>query len=143
MRELLLKKLHYYLVHNHLDLLITLQEEQKVTVYLEDKVALVLPLAEQYQQEKRPDYVIEALCLDELTKDLRPSKFEYIRVLLEDEFTELHWRMREEGILTYEIINLIGYCRPVFSNFGFTEESADDPRLRLAVIGTIHDYLSD
>jgi hypothetical protein len=143
MRETLIKKLHYYLVHNHLDLLITLQEDKKVTSYLEDKVHAVMPLAEQYITEKRPAYVIEALCLDELTKDLRPSKFEYIRKVLEDEFSTIHWRLREQGTLTYEIINIIGFCKPVFFNLGFTEENEDDPALRNAVIGTVHDYLSN
>lgn len=140
-RETLIQKLHGYLVHNQLDLLITLQNEQKVTAYLEDKVAAVLPLAGQCLKENRPDYVNEALCLDELTKNLRPSKFDYVRSLLEEEFSTVHWRMQEDGILTCEVINLIRYCQPVFSNLGFTEENEDDKQLRLAVIGTIHDYL--
>jgi hypothetical protein len=141
MKEQLIKKLHGYLVQNHLDLLISLQEEHRLTHYLEHKVDSVMELCEGLEAEKRPAYVVEALCMEELTRDLRPSRFEYVRALLDGEFEADYQRMITSGILTYEVINLIGACEPIFEVFGFGEENEDSKELKYAVMGMIAEYL--
>jgi hypothetical protein len=141
MREQLINKLHGYLVQNHLDLLIALQEEHRLIHYLRHKVDSVMELCDVLQAESRPDYVVEALCMEELTRDLRPSRYEYIRAVLEGEFEQDFERMSASGILTYEIINLIGACEPIFEDFAFGEESEDGRELRTAVTGMIAEYL--
>lgn len=141
MEEQLMKQLHSYLVQNHLDLLISLQEEHRLTPYLETKVASVRELWEGLQAENRPGYVIEALCMEELTRDLRPSRFNYMRELLETEFEAHYVRMKDNGILTYELINLIGACEPIFEIFSFGEETEDSRQLKYAVMGMISEYL--
>ncbi len=143
MREQLIKKLHGYLVQNHLDLLISLQEEHRLTHYLEHKVDSVKELYEGLEAEKRPLYVIEALCMEELTRDLRPSRFEYVRTLLEDEFEGDALRMAGSSILTYEVINLIGACEPIFEVFAFGEENEQSKELKYAVMGMIAEYLEN
>lgn len=141
MQELLINKLHAYLVQNHLDLLISLQEDHRLEPYLKTKVASVKELCDNLSAEKRPPYVIEALCLEELTRDLRPSRFNYMRNLLEEEYEAEYLRMRESGILTYEVINLIGACEPIFEIFGFSDDNEDNKELRYAVIGMIAEYI--
>ena len=141
MKEQLIDKLHSYLLQNHLDLLIALQEDHRLTHYLEHKVSSVKELYEALQAENRPVYVVEALCMEELTRDLRPSRFEYVRALLDDEFEEDYQRMSNSGILTYEVINLIGACEPIFEVFGFGEENEDSGELKYAVMGMIAEYL--
>ncbi|SDF45154.1 protein of unknown function [Mucilaginibacter pineti] len=141
MKELLINKLYSYLLDNHLDLLIALQEDHRLTHYLETKVGSVKELYEGLQAESRPAYVIEALCLEELTRDLRPSRFEYMRSLLEQEFESEYQHMADSGILTYEVISLIGACEPVFEVFSFSEDNEDDKELKYALIGMIAEYL--
>ncbi|MDB5143682.1 MAG: hypothetical protein JWQ66_2395 [Mucilaginibacter sp.] len=141
MKAQLINKLHSYLVQNHLDLLISLQEDHRLPHYLESKVASVMEFCEGLQAENRPDYVVEALCMEELTRDLRPSRFEYVRALLEDEFDADYRRISASGILTYEVINLIGACEPIFEVFGFGEDSEESKELRYAVAGMIAEYL--
>ncbi|MDB4921838.1 MAG: hypothetical protein JWQ54_3821 [Mucilaginibacter sp.] len=136
-----MNKLHSYLVQNHLDLLISLQEDHRLPHYLEHKVDSVMDLCEALQAENRPPYVIEALCMEELTRDLRPSRFEYMRSLLEEEFEVDYRRMSTSGILTYELINLTGACEPIFEVFGFGEENEDSRELKYAVMGMIAEYL--
>ena len=75
MKNELIRQLHNYLLQNHTDLLIALQEEHRLEPYLRQKVDSIADLLTQLQEEKRPLYVIEALCLEELTRDLRPSRF--------------------------------------------------------------------
>jgi hypothetical protein len=133
--------LHNHLLQNHLDLLIALQEDHRLKHYLRSKVESIRELTSQLIEEKRPAYVIEALCLEELTVDLRPSRFEYVRLLLEEEFEGDYQRMRSSGILTYEVINLIGACEPIFEVFAFGGESEESRELKLAVMGMIAEYL--
>ena len=141
MQQILINKLHAYLVNNHLDLLISLQEEHRLMPYIQSKVASVKAYQEELEEQHRPAYVIEALCLEELTRDLRPSRFNYMKNLLEEEFETESLRMRESGILTYEIINLIGACEPIFEVFGFSEAQEDNKELRYAAMGMISEYI--
>jgi hypothetical protein len=141
MKEQLIQKLYSYLLQNQLDLLIALQEDHRLDHYLRIKVDSVSELLEQLQAEKRPDYVTEALCLEELTRDLRPSRFNYMMNLLEQEFEADYRRWQQSGILTYEVINLTGACEPIFEVFAFGEESEDSRDLKYAVMGMISEYL--
>ena len=50
-------------------------------------------------------------------------------------------KFREAGVLTYELINMLEACQPVFDTIVLTEDNADDRMLRYAVIGTIEEYL--
>jgi hypothetical protein len=143
MKTILIGKLHSYMVQHHTDLLIALQEDHRLNHYLSTKVDSISGLIEELQREKRPAYVIEALCLEELTRDLRPSRFSWIRELLEEEFPGDYERLNRNGILTYELINLTGACEPIFEVFGFGEEHEDNRGLRAAITGMIAEYLEN
>ncbi len=45
-----------------------------------------MPLAENLLSQNRPSYTIEEICLDAMTEDLKPSRFLYIRSVIEEEF---------------------------------------------------------
>ena len=143
LKTLLIGKLHTYMLQHHTDLLIALQEEHRLSHYLSSKVDSVSALIAELQSEQRPAYVIEALCLEELTRDLRPSRFSWMRELLEAEFPDDHRRMERSGILTYELINLIGACEPIFEVFSFGEDTEDSQQLKYAVMGMIAEYLEN
>jgi hypothetical protein len=140
MQQVLIEKLHQYIVNNNIDLLIALQQESKVSAYLKDKVDSVTPLMDELLSESTPTYIIQERCMDELTKDLRPSKFNYLSSILEEEFeSDYNW-LKESGILTYEVVNLINACTPVFETLGFTEASENDKGLRYAITGAVKEY---
>jgi hypothetical protein len=141
MMQILIEKLRSYIIQNNLDLLLSLQQDFNVTRYLEDKVAGVEDQMNRWIAEGKPQYVIEELCLDELTRDLRPSKFNYIKGILEEEFLQTYEHFREMGVMTYEIINLIEATKPVLEHLGFTEENEESRELRYAIIGAIQEYL--
>ncbi len=141
MQEMLKEKLWTFIVHNNLDLMLNLQQDFSVTSYLEMKLFNVWPLVSQLLAENNPEYVIEELCMEELTKDLRPSKFNYIQGVLEDEFEEDFLRIKESGLLTYEIINLITESETVFETLGFMQDNEQDRMLRYAIAGTIRQYM--
>ena len=64
-----------------------------------------------------------------------------MKELLEEEFEADALRMAGCGILTYEVINLIGACEPIFEVFGFGTENEDSKELKYAVMGMIAEYL--
>lgn len=143
MKETLISKLRQYISDNNPDLLISLQQEGKVSSYLEEKAASIEPLLEQLQAAATPAYITEQRCMDELTADLKPSRYNYISAILEDEFELAFNCFKKDGILTCEVMNLIASCQPVFDELGFTTANEDHPQLRNAIIGAISEYLDN
>ncbi|MGJ1327410.1 hypothetical protein [Sphingobacterium multivorum] len=141
MHKILKEKLWAYIVHNNPDLMFNLQEDYSVTRYLDEKVNGIMPMAERLLGEHKPLYVIEELCIKEMTEELRPSRFLYLREVLEQEFPDDWQRLREDGLLTYEIINMMESCREIYESFNFSVQNEDDQLLRAAIIGQVHEYL--
>ena len=140
MQQALITKLHEYIRENNPDLLFQLEEDGKVTEYLSDKISTVSALIKQTENGK-PAFIIEDACMDVLTQDLLPSKFNYISNLLQEEFEATYNQLQESGTLKFEVINLINQCQPVFADLNFSEENEDNQFLRYAIIGTISGYL--
>ncbi|MBX2933916.1 MAG: DUF1896 family protein [Ferruginibacter sp.] len=141
MKELLIQKLQQYIIANNPDLLVELQGERKVTSYLQSKVAGINETLEQLLKNKTPEYIIEEVCMEELTEDLRPSRYNYLKQILEEEFKQQYEQFRDVGILTTEIVNLIQVCKPVFEDLNFSEENEDNQFTRYVIIGSISGYL--
>ncbi|MEP7079814.1 MAG: DUF1896 family protein [Ginsengibacter sp.] len=141
MQEVLHLKLHQYIRDNNPDLLINLQLDGDVGNYIKNSVASVDVLMNEMMASNTPAYIIEERCMDELTRELRPSKFNYLRSILEEEFEIDFQRLKEKGLLTYEIINIIEACNPVFEVFGFNEKSESNRHLQYCILGSIKEYL--
>lgn len=142
MQTVLKDKLWAYIVHNNPDLLFKLQENQSVTAYLEEKVSGIRPMIDQLLTESNPSYVIEEQCLDVLTHNLRPSRYIYIRSVLEEDFPTDYARLLQAGTLTYEVINMLEACKDILDELQFSEENQEERHIRYAVIGQIHGYLN-
>jgi hypothetical protein len=143
MQDVLIAKLHQFIADNNPDLLITLQEEGNVSGYLRKKVAAVDLLLNELLAAGTPAYIIEERCMDELTKELRPSKFNYLISILEEEFEADYYRLKESGLLTYEAINILESCLPVFETFGFTVENENNRHLHYAITGVVKEYFEN
>ena len=132
MQQALITKLHEYIREHNPDLLFQLEEDKKVTEYLSDKISTVSALIKQTENGK-PVYIIEDACMDVLTQDLRPSKFNYISNLLQEEFESTYNQLLESGTLKLEVINLINQCQPVFDDLNFSEKNEGNQFLRYAI----------
>lgn len=142
MQDTLINKLHSYIRQNNPDMLMALEEESSVTKYLLDKINAIDSLVAQLQSEENPPYLIEEICIEILTKDLKPSRFNYICTVLEEDFENTYHHLQQSGVLRLEVINMITKCEPVFEVIGFTEENEDSRQLRYAITGTISEYLN-
>lgn len=143
MQEILIARLHQYITDNNPDLLITLQQESSVSDYLRGKIAAIDFLLNELLASGTPAYIREERGMDELTKELRPSKFNYLISILEEEFKTDYYRLKESGLVTYEVINLINICLPVFNALGFTAKNENDRRLRYAITGAVKEYFEN
>lgn len=142
MNKLLINKLVEYIRANNPDVLLLLQENGQLSAYLHNKISSIQETINVLQKEGKPSYIIEEDCLKVLTSDLRPSKYNYLKNILENEFGLTCERLLESGVLTYEVINLIDYCKPVFDRFDFSEVNEENPYLRYAIVGEVNEYLN-
>lgn len=141
MKEMLLYKLYEYIRENNPDKLIQLQEAGQLTAWLQEKITGIEPMLVGLNSQQEPAYIIEATCMQELTRELRPSRFLYVSATFESEFENHFYRLQANGLLTYELLNLLPHCNPVFDQFNFSEESEDNRFLHYAIIGTIREWL--
>lgn len=139
MQSVLVEKLYEYIRENNPDLLMQL-EVGAISKYLNEKVASLNLTSDRVNE---PAYILEERYFNLLTEDLRPSKYNYIKEILEEEF-EVEYRLwQEAGILKFEIINLIERSQPSFDELKFSEENEDDQFLKYLIIGTIGEYLEE
>lgn len=137
MQELLKIKLRDFMAQNRPDLLLSLQQTGTTGAYLEDKVSQLDDLPEKLLDEGKPPYLITELCMAALTADFGPSRFHLLSEILDEDFLPMADTLRVNGLLTYELINLMNVCEPVFQELG---SDADNRMLRYAITGTIQDY---
>jgi hypothetical protein len=130
----------YIIVHNP-DLMYDLQEEYAVGRYLDDKVRSVQGMAFRLLEQETPKYLIEELCLEQLTMELRPSRYLYLKGIFEEEFSDEASLYGDSGILVCEVISMLEHCRELLDELGFGAHNEDDPEIRNAVIGHLYGYL--
>lgn len=141
MKEILIGKLLEYIRDNNPDILFALEAEDKLRLWLYSKADSVQPLWQQMETDKQPAYIIEETCLTELTRELRPSRYNYILNLLEQEFENDYTILAKSGVLQHEVVNIFGYCDSVFNDLKFSEENEDNRFIRYAIGGAISEYL--
>lgn len=141
MKETLISKLLEYVRDNNPDLLFTLEAEDKLRLWLYSKVDSVEPLWKQMQADKQPAYIIEESCLGELTKELRPSRYNYILNLLEQEFEKDYQWLQQSDLLQHEVVNMISHCDAVFNDLKFSEANEDNRFIYYAIAGAVSKYL--
>lgn len=143
MQGTLINNLYQYIRANNPDILLDLEETGSATTYLSDKVSSVDFFYKQLSAEGKPAYIIEELCMNFLTQDLKPSRYNYIRNTLEAEFELKYDQLSQSGLLLYEVSNIVKYCQSVFDDLNFSEANEDNRFLRYAITGVIKEYLEN
>ncbi|WP_299568432.1 hypothetical protein [uncultured Pedobacter sp.] len=142
MENSLREKLHRYIVDHNPELLLQLEQSHAVSRYIEDKLTLVQGKLSTWLRDGMSIDEVQECALQEMTEELRPSRFRYLRGILEEEFEKDFLQFTESGVLTYEVVNLIEACKSILDDFGFCENNEQDRFLRYAVIAKIHEYLN-
>ncbi|XHR94304.1 hypothetical protein ACFJIV_29130 [Mucilaginibacter sp. UC70_90] len=139
--QVLKEKLQAYISVNNPDLLIRLQADYSMSRYLEDKISKAMPLILDLLAQDKPGHVIEELVMNELTADLRPSRYLYVLRLLEERFAEEHGKLKTLGVLQYVTLQLLDQCQPVFDEHHFSIRNQHDAYLEAKVRARIRAYL--
>lgn len=143
MQGTLINNLYQYIRVNNPDVLLDLEETGSVTTYLSEKISSVDFLYRQLSTENKPAYIIEEQCMNLLTQDLKPSRYNYIRNLLEADFELKYNQLSQSGLLIYEVSNMVKYCQSVFDDLNFSEANEENRFLRYAITGVIKEYLDN
>ena len=70
------------------------------------------------------------------------ARYDYVALVLEDDFLPHYLEFSQAGILPYELLNLCAECAHLLDEFDF--EGNEDSRLLLyAVITAMDDYLKE
>ena len=141
MKEILISKLFDYIRDNNPDILFALEAEDKLRYWLYDNVNNVGRLLNELKKSGQPGYMIEETCMEEMTKELRPSRYNYIINLLEQEFEKDYNKLVQSGLLQHEVVNMVGYCQSVFDDLKFSEVTEDNRFTYYAIAGAISEYL--
>jgi hypothetical protein len=101
------------------------------------------PLLHEMIEEGSQPFFIEEFCMNLLTEELRPSRYNYISTVFEEEFEPIYRQFRFAGILRYEIINMVQTCTTVFDSLHFNEQNTESRLLRYAIAGALYEYLDN
>ncbi|WP_159477691.1 hypothetical protein [Dyadobacter sp. 3J3] len=141
MQQRLKQKLWAHIIVSNPGLIIQLERSDQLSNYLESKIESVLPLLDQLTSEGKADYIIEERCIHALVAEMRPYRFNYLWNVLEEEFNPFFKSWEQDGILTYELINLQQYCKDTFDALGFTMDDAYEDQIYNAITGMIDEYI--
>lgn len=141
MESLLKEALWNYIIVHNPELMYDLQEAYGVGAYLDEKLRSVQGMALDLLEQQLPKYLIEELCLEQLTKELKPSRYLYLKDLFEAEFSDEAALYSDSGLLVCELISMLEYCRELLDGLGFSVHNEDDPEIRNAVLGHLYGYL--
>ena len=141
MQIILKERLQAYIIEHNPELVNGLKADLSMNSYLEGRVKSVMPYVLELISEDKPGHVIEELALEQMTASLRPSKFDYLKALVAEEFTEDFQLFKRRGVLTFETLNLVDHCQDIFETFSFSEANEQYNLLRHALIARIRQYL--
>ena len=142
METALKERLWQYISSHNPELMYELQEEYRVSAYLEEKISAMLPEVEYLLNEGVPALTVQEICIEQMTEELKPSKFLFIKRILEEEFPTTYEVLQQSYLLNYEVLNIMDCCKDIFEKFGFEEQNGIQRSLRYAIIGEIDHYLS-
>lgn len=142
MEKELLEAFRAYVAEHNPELLLNSTDEYPVSRHIRERVGEVVPLMKYLQDQGKQKGEILDLCMNELTKNLRPSRTDYIREVIRVEFPQEHFTLSQDGTLTYHAVQLLRHCDPVFESHNFNEHNRESDLLRHGIIAEIHTYLT-
>lgn len=142
MRQKLITAFLEHVRENHPDILFDLGDDEAVMQWTTDRLQEVSATIQAMKKKYKPEGQIIAACMEELIQNLLPSRYNYVRNVLEEEFYDDYSRLKEAGILRFEAVNMVAHCRSTFDDLRFSVENEDNRFTRYAIIGMIRDYLN-
>ncbi len=142
METALKEQLWQYIASYNPELMYDLQEQYQVSDYLAQKVASVLPEANDLLDQGLPLVTVEEICLEQMTAEMKPSKFMLMKGILEEEFPVAFEALQQSNMLNFELLNMMDCCKSNFEKFQLEgQDQFTNKALRYAIMGEIAYYL--
>jgi hypothetical protein len=139
----LIEKTRSYLVKYHPDIVLSPPNDLTLAAYIGDLAERLKPSLQEQISAGKSIYQAESACVETLAEILGPSKTDYIKAILKEEFTDEFERLEQSGVLTSELIGMSAYCKTAFETFEFSTANLKDTHLRHAIIFEVFNYLFD
>ncbi|MNR49943.1 hypothetical protein D3C85_1693930 [compost metagenome] len=75
--------------------------------------------------------------MNEMTAELKPSRYHYISSIIKDCFSAEYDKLREAGQLSYKAVLLVETCKEIFDVHNFCEQHMDDPEIKQQIINQV------
>jgi hypothetical protein len=85
--------------------------------------------------------MVAELCLNDLTEDLRPSRYDYIMALLHDDYPGHYADFKQGGSLRHQVMCMVESCKAIFDNLDFKEENAESNLVYQSILIGMQQYL--
>ncbi len=131
---------NYIIIHNP-ELMYDLQDHYMVGSYLQEKVSEVLPQAHEMLDQGVAMCKIFEACIEELTRELKPSRFLLVRRVIQEEFPLEYHLLRLSYMLDYEVLNILDASVDIFERFGPFSERDNPKAQRYAIMHQISAHL--
>ncbi|WP_157370205.1 hypothetical protein [Aquiflexum balticum] len=128
-----------YIAENNPDLIVRMEGNESMKRYISDKVSTSMVLAKTLKEQGSTDTEILDTCLESMVSDLKPSKFRFVKDLMEKNFKKKYDQLTETGVLTYEIINIIENHDHLFEKHGFREKKGNNIQLESEFTAVLFD----
>lgn len=128
-----------YIAENNPDLIVRIEGNESMKRYISDKVSTAMVLAKRLKEQGSSEDEILDTCLESMVTDLKPSKFRFVKDLIERKFKKKDDQLTEAGVLTYEIINIIENHDHLFEKHGFNDREGDNIQLESEFTAVLFD----
>lgn len=146
MKALLKERLEAFVLENYPDLLHVQKGQFPIasfSSFIEDETERLKPLMNKLLADQKDTEAIIEACLADLVKKLGPSKSNYVKAVLQEEFPTEYVSFDSSGVLSDVVIQLVERSESTFEDFDFSMETQESRFLRYAIIVVVHDYLHD
>ena len=135
----LFKRYHHFLCEGYPELI--LGEEPPLKTIIEEKIITIAPMIPRLRKEGHQDPAILELCFQSMKASTAPSRFLFLKGILQEHFHGDYLFLREQGTLSAELIRLLGQSETLFGQYPISEGEIFSAELRQALIPLIADFL--
>ncbi|SEW16075.1 hypothetical protein [Chitinophaga arvensicola] len=140
MVDILLGQFKEHLQAHYPDYALALQANNLFSRYLDDCRGFVTPYVNTLIQQGADQSTILKLGIEAMAQSLGPSKYDYLQSIVATKFGTWADKLREAGILQYEIMNLITLCEPIMESYGFDYLDSPHGQFEKQIVVAILEY---
>jgi hypothetical protein len=138
-KENLIKLFMAFISENNPDVIVSIGSTGSMKRFVRDKAEVAMDLAKNLKERGLPESEILDACFESMVKEMKPSRFNFLKDLIQNHFPEKLKRYSETGVMTYEIIQVIESHGHLFEKYRFGETETKNDLLETEFVGILFD----